>query len=652
MKEKRFHKIELPLWGSFLLAVLLAGCITLLALWCQPNALRSVLAVFRGQPLLIVLNALPVGLLLLTFAFLFRNVFYSGALVNFFVCALSLANRVKIEVRDEPVFPRDFSLLREVGSAIQSYDIRYPVKAIAVVVLTTALLVGLGVLFPSRPVSFAALKAKLTKRDAAAAFPGRGWPERIVGAVLSFGVLTALIFTVYASNDLYNSFRVSNAYYVPAVFNELGFPYCFCHQFTTYPVDKPEGFSKSEAAGWETGEQSGLGKDVNIIMVMNEAFSDITDGSMFNWAEGDDPLPNLHALQNDPHALTGHIVVPGFAGGTANTEFDVLTGMQTNALSDTTTSAMRVINRNLDSLFRVFDADGYRTSFYHPGDAWFYNRENVYRWLGAEHEVFAKDMKDLEYKGRWVTDDYMAGQIEQEFETAVSEGRPLFNYTTTIQNHMSYTADKYGEGHTFAPVSVTADISDETRTMLEVYTEGVRDADAMLGRLTAYFAERSEPVVLVFYGDHLPYLGDNQKGYAELGSEVAIAENDRTDILCSYKTPYVIWTNAAAADALDWEAAAKQLALPEDGTVSAAFLGSVLLDLTGRGGESPWFDFLSSVRRLVPVVQKKIYILTDGELIANRDLLERTDETAAALKAAIRKWRCWSYYKLKYAEVG
>ena len=58
------------------------------------------------------------------------------------------------------------------------------------------------------------------------------------------------------------------------------------------------------------------------------------------------------------------------------------------------------------------------------------------------------------------------------------------------------------------------------------------------------------------------------------------------------------------------------------------------------------------MRRLVPVVQKKTYILTDGELIANRDLLERTDETAAALKAAIRKWRCWSYYTLKYAEVG
>ena len=45
MKEKRIHKFTLPLWGSLLLVVLLAGCITLLALWCQPNALRTVLVI-------------------------------------------------------------------------------------------------------------------------------------------------------------------------------------------------------------------------------------------------------------------------------------------------------------------------------------------------------------------------------------------------------------------------------------------------------------------------------------------------------------------------------------------------------------------------------------------------------------------------------
>ena len=132
-------------------------------------------------------------------------------------------------------------------------------------------------------------------------------------------------------------------------------------------------------------------------MVMDEAFSDITDSDAFAFTAENDPLPNLHALREDPHAVAGHIVVPGFAGGTANTEFDVLTGMQTNALAAGTTSSFRVVNRNLDSLFRVFGGDGYHTSFFHPGDDWFYNRENVYRWFGAEETVFADQMEALTY---------------------------------------------------------------------------------------------------------------------------------------------------------------------------------------------------------------------------------------------------------------
>ena len=128
---KQFPQFRPPLWASLLAAVVLAGCITLLALWCQPNALRVVLAHFKAQPLLIVLNALPVGMLVLLFACLFRNVFFGAALVNFAVCALSIANRIKIEVRDEPVFPRDLALLKEVGSAMGTYDIRFPAAVIA-----------------------------------------------------------------------------------------------------------------------------------------------------------------------------------------------------------------------------------------------------------------------------------------------------------------------------------------------------------------------------------------------------------------------------------------------------------------------------------------------------------------------------------------
>ena len=231
-----------------------------------------------------------------------------------------MANRIKIEVRDEPVFPRDFALLKEVGSAVGNYDIHYPVSAIAVIAGLSLVLVVLGL--------FVGCQSLPGARSC-----GAGWGS-LLGTAASFAVLAGLILTVYASNDLYNSFRVSNAYYIPSVFNELGFPYCFCHQFTTYPVDKPEGFDRAEAASWDRGGQTGLGEDVNVIMVMNEAFSDITEDDAFAYTAGErPPAKSPRPASRIPTPSPATSWCPGFAGGTANTEFDVLTGMQTNALS-------------------------------------------------------------------------------------------------------------------------------------------------------------------------------------------------------------------------------------------------------------------------------------------------------------------------------
>lgn len=620
---KRLPKVRIPLALTLLAAVLLAGCITLLALWCQPNALRSVLVIFKAQPTLIVLNAMPVGLLLLIFTCLFRNVFFGAALTNLIVCGFSVANRVKIEVRDEPVFPRDLALLKEVGAIVSDYDISYPWGAIGIVVIASLLLVVLGVFIRCKPFPLARL---------------RGWFGSLLGIIASGAVLVSLIFTVYASNDLYNSFKVSNAYYVPAVFNELGFPYCFCHQFTTYPVDKPDGFSKGQAELWEqeAAPQKGEKQPVNVIMVMNEAFSDITDHEAFAFDETNEPLPNLQAMRQDPHAVTGHIVVPNFAAGTANTEFDVMTGIQTNALSATTTSAMRVVNRNLDSLFRVYGENGYHTSYFHPGDNWFYNRENVLAWMGAEETRFTNGMENMETKGRWVTDQYLVGQIQNEFEETVADGNTLFHYMTTIQNHMSYTPDKYGEGYSYPDVPLNISVSGHVETLLKVYIEGARDADAMLGQLKEYFSAQEKPVVLVFFGDHLPYLGDNQVGYEELG----MAAEPYWAELASYETPFVIWANDTAFEMLDWSAAVE---LPE--TISASFLGAAVLELTGHSSDSSWFSFLNDLRREFPVVQKNTAVLSDGT-VANPVLLD--DQPSAALE----KWRQWSYYKLKYQEFG
>ena len=617
----RFQKIKLSLPLTLLAAVLLAGCITLLALWCQPNAFRSVLIIFKAQPLLILLNAMPVGLFLLFFTCLLRNVFFGAALTNLLVCGFSIANRVKIEVRDEPVFPRDLALLKEVGVIVTDYDIHYPWTVIAMVAAATLALVILGIFVGSRPFPIQKLQ---------------NWAGRLLGAAASALILVALTFTVYASNDLYNSFRVSNAYYVPSVFNELGFPYCFFHQFTTYPVDKPQDFNKDQAELWEKESPPAIpgreAEPISVIMIMNEAFSDITDYEAFAYDETNGPLPNLQAMRNDPHAVTGHIVVPNFAAGTANTEFDVMTGIQTNALSETTSSAMRVVNRNLDSLFRVYGNNGYQTSYFHPGDNWFYNRENVLAWMGAEKTMFTNQMEGLEYKGRWVTDASLTDLITEEFESAVAAGKPLFHYMTTIQNHMSYTPDKYGEGYEYPEVPLNVAVSDSVQSMLNVYVEGARDSDAMLGDLRDYFSAQDAPVVLVFFGDHLPYLGDNQVGYAELG----MTAEPCWDELGSYQTPFVIWANNAAYDMLDWSSIAE---LPD--TISAAFLGAAVTELTGHA--TSWFSFLNELRQEYPVVNGLTAVRPDGSV-------QSFDSTELNRPESIQKWRQWSYYKLKYQE--
>ena len=67
-----------------------------------------------------------------------------------------------------------------------------------------------------------------------------------------------------------------------------------------------------------------------IIMIMCEAFNDVTDADAFTYSEEDDPMHGFYEVASSPNSINGHIVVPNFGAGTANTEFDVLTGMQTN----------------------------------------------------------------------------------------------------------------------------------------------------------------------------------------------------------------------------------------------------------------------------------------------------------------------------------
>lgn len=622
------HSRPVGLLTAILLGLACSVVVTLFALWAHPVSVLAMLGKMLRQPLILFLNWLPIALLTAAFAFAFRNVFFSSALVGLIAGAMSIINRVKLTIRGEPFVPRDISLIKEAADAAGSYDMTLPWFQIGCLVVMTAVFIALGVLLPLKKSEDAPKK--------------RGALVRVTGFVLCLAVLVGAVGLVYSSTDLYNSFETTEPYNLSSVNNELGFVYYFCYHFSTYKIEKPEGFDRDEAASWETGYESAPdAADVNVVFVMNEAFSDILNEDVFVFPEGENPMEVYNTLAEGENAWAGHIVVPYFAGGTADTEFDVASGMQTNLLNPAAPSltAFRTVNRDLDSIFRVFGADGYTSCFMHPGQSWFYNRENVYDWFGADESFFVEDF-DAEYKGSWVTDESVLRELVSRFEEKSAGGGLDFTYAVTIQNHMSYTAEKYGD-YVCPEVETTAELSPEIQTAVNVYAEGIRDANAMLEDLTEFYSEQSEPVLLVFFGDHLPYLGDNRQGYAELGLPAASVTGGE-DPFAAYTAPVLFWCNDAAAEALDFANAIEALDLPADGRISACYLGAAVLELTGRGEVSPWFAFLNEMRRELPVLHNGYYESADGEI---------TTEPTAEEAALVSRMRCWAYYKLRYGVV-
>lgn len=622
------HSRPVGLLTAILLGLACSVVVTLFVLWAHPVSVLAMLGKMLRQPLILFLNWLPIALLTAAFAFAFRNVFFSSALVGLIAGVMSIINRVKLTIRGEPFVPRDISLIKEAADAAGSYDMTLPWFQIGCLVVMTAVFIALGVLLPLKKSEDAPKK--------------RGALVRVMGFVLCLAVLVGAVGLVYSSTDLYNSFETTEPYNLSSVNNELGFVYYFCYHFSTYKIEKPEGFDREEAASWETGYESAPdAADVNVVFVMNEAFSDILNEDVFVFPEGENPMEVYNTLAEGENAWAGHIVVPYFAGGTADTEFDVASGMQTNLLNPAAPSltAFRTVNRDLDSIFRIFGADGYTSCFMHPGQSWFYNRENVYDWFGADESFFVEDF-DAEYKGSWVTDESVLRELISRFEEKSAGGGLDFTYAVTIQNHMSYTAEKYGD-YVCPEVETTAELSPEIQTAVNVYAEGIRDANAMLEDLTEFYSEQSEPVLLVFFGDHLPYLGDNRQGYAELGLPAASVTGGE-DPFAAYTAPVLFWCNDAAAEALDFANAIEALDLPADGRISACYLGAVVLELTGRGEVSPWFAFLNEMRRELPVLHNGYYESADGEI---------TTEPTAEEAALVSRMRCWAYYKLRYGVV-
>ncbi len=294
----------------------------------------------------------------------------------------------------------------------------------------------------------------------------------------------------------------------------------------------------------------------NVIVIQSEAFWEINKlGVKMN----KNPIPNFESLRKE--SRYGELYVPVVGGGTSNTEYEILTGMTLkNYSNDWYMVYPNEINAPTVSLASIFKNQGYETMGIHPYQSWYYNRLAVYERLGFDTFKTIEFMNNPEIIGAYMSDRYTTDLIIDAIETTDA---PLFNFTVTMQNHGPYGNHRFSSDQ--FDIDIKSKLTDSTRYFLSNYVQGLYMADLELERLVAYLKESDEPTILVFYGDHLPMLGEDYQTYREVDyvgdEDNYLLQND----LRMMAIPYIIWTN--------YDDTSEELP-----TMNASFITSLILE--------------------------------------------------------------------------
>lgn len=609
-----FHKkMTLTLKGSIFLIFFCSLCITGFLFYIAPGSLLYFLKGLAKTPLLFFLNYIPI-LLMMGFVFVLTNrSVFSVTLVSVFLGILGIANRMKIQMRQDPLLPTDLTLYRETITILKSFQPIFLILLIVGLLLAILLLVA----------TFFFLKGTAIK-------PQFRFLAFVVLLVVSFG----MNHFYYKSNGMYDRFPVDgNIYFQVNHYNSKGLVYCFLHNINTLKVQKPEGYSSSTYGQMETSPKKDYSnkEKPHIIMIMGEAYSDLSENENLDFSKSVDPMLAYKALAKKDGAISGHLVVPNFGGGTSDTEYDVLTACPTRYLENTLPS-YNFVRKSFDGLPRRLEEIDYDSLAIHPGYSWFYNRQNVYPALGFQDTIFLDAFDpNLHSKGGYIneaiTTDTIIDRFEQHLE---SSENPFFSFTVTIQNHGPYES-KYG------PIEQNFDskipLSDAENNILNNYFEGMQDADQEIARLTKYAEESEEPIVLVYFGDHLPGFSNGMAFFDLLDYDIDI-NGSPEERLRVYETPYVIWQNDAAKAVAPFD----ETLLQEDTSlISSNYLGAYVMELLGMGDISPLFTYSNQLRKELPIMGSTIFV---------DDKKNYLDTLPAALQNKVNTLKGWQYYKL------
>ena len=333
---------------------------------------------------------------------------------------------------------------------------------------------------------------------------------------------------------------------------------------------------------------------------MNESFTDFA--SVGGIQTSKPLLPFIDSLQEN--TVKGNLYVPVFGGGTANTEFEFLTGSTMRFLPTGSTPYQAYVKRELPSLASYLKQYGYETLACHFASGSNWNRDQVYPLLGFDTFLTDKDVGELEEIHGYPSDQADYEEVCRQYEAWKASGisEHFFCFNVTIQNHGGYLSGYRSED---APQYTGGQTSDD----VEEYLSLLRESDRAFEQLVNYFEQEEEPTVILMFGDHWPRLNN---AFINSMANQADTENELEKNQNKYVTPFVIWANYNIEET-------------QIEKLSANYLAAELLQVAGVPVNA-YQNFLLNLSEEVPVIDTLGFIQSDGFYADSREMLDASSQ--------------------------
>lgn len=501
MKEKIRKIAKTGIFQCVVLAIVLDIILEILGRHSFLDTMKYIV----NEPMVFLYNC-SIIFFTLTLALLMRKRVFGYGIISFAWLLCGITNCIVLGFRITPFSAIDMLMARNTITIIDKYFTVWQIVAIVAALFLA--LVAIIVLFLKSPT-----------------IQGNIYRVRTtVMIVATFCIV--MLFTKIALNAQAISDNFAN---LATAYDKYGFVYCFSNSVVDVGIGEPDDYSEEKMLEikeeLDTVKASGARfakKKPNVIVVQLESFMD--PSYVKNLSFNMNPIPNFTKLKEE--CASGFLTMPAIGAGTANSEFEVLSGFDVayfgageypykTVLGDTTCETMATQLKKL----------GYSTHAMHNHAGTFYDRYIVYKNLGFDTFTPMEYMYDVEHTQKnWEKDNVLTGEIMKTLKATENQD---FIFTVSVQGHGRYPSELDYENYSY-PVKVTGTGSESLDNEWTYYCNQLYEMDEFIGALIEELENFDEDVVLVMYGDHLP------------GFDLSDEDVENGNL---YQTEYFIWSN-------------------------------------------------------------------------------------------------------------